>query len=140
MPIQPRSTTRRLNARLCESPCPGRSASKVPAAISCARKALTSPRSASHSGGRRIGSKRSSAVMAPNLFDELLHGSVTHSTRGDKGPEFVGAAGGHQVAERHGPMTFAAEVVAPGQHPQRETVQDVLLGEADGAMHLVRDR
>ena len=37
------------------------------------------------------------------------------------------------------PIAFVAEVVAPGQHAQREAMQHVLLGEADGAEHLMRD-
>ena len=36
-------------------------------------------------------------------------------------------------------MAFAAEIVAPGQHAQREAMQHVLAGEADGAEHLMRD-
>ena len=37
-------------------------------------------------------------------------------------------------------MTFVAEIVPPGQHPQREAVQHVLLGETDGAENLMRNR
>src|SRR5258708_1831553 len=63
MPSQPRSPTRRENSGASVSSRLGLCGSKVPAAISSARKARTSLRSFSHSGGRRIGSKRRAAVM-----------------------------------------------------------------------------
>ena len=74
-------------------------------------------------GGRRIGSKCSSA-----------------SSRGHQWPEFVGAATGDTPAKLRRPVAFVAEVVAPGQHTQREAVQHVLLRKADGAEDLMRDR
>ena len=55
--------TRRENSGASVSSRLGWCGSKVPAAISSARKARTSLRSCSHSGGRRIGSKRRAAVM-----------------------------------------------------------------------------
>ena len=36
-------------------------------------------------------------------------------------------------------MAFAAKIVAPRQHAQREAMQHVLVGEADRAEHLMRD-
>ena len=38
------------------------------------------------------------------------------------------------------PIAFIAEVVTPGQHPQREAVENVFLGETDGAEHLMCNR
>src|SRR5665647_3082652 len=63
MPIQPRSPTRRENSLASASSRLGLNGLKVPAAISSARNARTSLRNFSHSGGRRIGSKRRAAVM-----------------------------------------------------------------------------
>ena len=44
------------------------------------------------------------------------------------------------MAERRCPVALVAEVVPPREQPKREAVQDVLAGEADGAVNLVRDR
>src|SRR6476469_8297144 len=127
MPIQPLAPTRRENSLLCASPWPGWCGSNVPAAISSARNARTSWRSSSHSGGRRIWSKVSAEVMAGP------------SAGGDERPEFVRAARRDPVAEGGGPIALIAEVVAPGEHAQRVAVQDMLRGETDRAMHLMRD-
>ena len=106
----------------------GSCGSKVPAAISLARKARTSSRSASHSGGRRIGSKVSSVAMC-----RLLTAPPACGHR----PSAPLAA--TSVAELHRPGALVAEVVAPGPQPPREAMQHVLLREADGAQHLMRD-
>ena len=42
-----------------------------------------------------------------------------------------------RATELRGPVALAAEIVAPRQRAQGVAVQDVLAGEADGAMHLV---
>src|SRR5712691_13071721 len=127
MPIQPLAPTRRLNSGLWPSPCTTRAGSNVPAATSWEMNARTSRRSASHSGGRRIGSKRSSALM------------MLTSARRHQGPQLVGAAPGYEMAELDRPVALAAEIVAPGQEPQRVAVQNVLLGEADRAVYLMGD-
>ena len=123
MPIQPLAPTRWLKARLCESPWPGRCGSNVPAAISSARNARTSWRSASHSGGRRIWSNCRLAVIA-------------HATSGQNSSA---PRARDVLAELGRPIALVAEIVAPGEHAQREAMQDVLLGEADRAEHLMRD-
>src|SRR5260370_40270603 len=61
-------------------------------------------------------------------------------SRGEEGPEFLGAACGHPIAELRRPVALIAEVVPPGEQPERKAVQDMLPGEAYGAMNLVRDR
>src|SRR3954453_18943849 len=127
MPIQPLAPTRRENSLLCASPCPGWCGSNVPTAISSARNARTSWRRSSHSGGRRIWSKARLAVMA------------CPSAGGDERPEFVRAARRDLFAERGRPIALVAEIVAPGEHAQRVAMQDVLVGEAYRAMHLMRD-
>src|SRR5450631_2752641 len=63
MPSQPRWPTRRENSGTSLSSRLGLCGSKVPAAISSARKARTSLRNLTHSGGKRIGSKRRAAVI-----------------------------------------------------------------------------
>src|SRR3982751_5545420 len=67
MPIQPRAPTLRENAGTSMSSRFGLNGLKVPPAISSARNARTSLRNSTHSGGRRIGSKRRAAVMG-DLF------------------------------------------------------------------------
>src|SRR5688572_8317920 len=99
----------------------------VPASISWARNARTSWRSAWHSGGRRIASKVSSVAMPVSLAFRK------------HGPQPIGALGGDQLAELDRPGALVAEVVAPGPQAAREAMQDVLLGEADGAQHLMGD-
>src|SRR5262245_62057769 len=99
----------------------------VPASISLARKARTSSRSAWHSGGRRIASNvRSVAIYPPSPCRQHR-------------PQAIGAVGRDQPAELDRPGALVAEIVAPGPQAAREAVQDVLLGEADGAQHLVGD-
>src|SRR3979411_1962225 len=76
MPSQPRSPTRRENSGASLSSRWGLCGSKVPAAISSARKARTCLRSTSHSGGRRVGSKRRAAVILNLVSDEDVHVEV----------------------------------------------------------------
>src|SRR5258708_28037214 len=76
MPSQPCSPTRRENSGASVSSRLGVGGSRVPAAISSARKARTCLRSFSHSGGRRIGSKRRAAVVLDlvpnaNVFSKM---------------------------------------------------------------------
>src|SRR5215831_15315797 len=111
MPIQPRSPTFFENAGTSVSSRLGLNGEKVPAAISSARKARTSLRSCWHFSGRRIGSKRSAAVMTC-LFEERLAG-------GDQRPQLVGAARGDTLAEFDRPVAFRAEIVAPRQSAKR---------------------
>src|ERR1700730_9147090 len=54
-------------------------------------------------------------------------------------PCAVGSARGSDNAPELRPMARAAETVAPRQEAQGEAVQDVLLGEADRAVHLMGD-
>src|SRR5262249_7711692 len=99
--------------------------SRLPASISLAMNARTSPRSASHSGGRRMASNVSCVAMTASL------------ARREHRPQAVGALGGHQIAEFYRPSALIAEIVAPGPQAAREAVQRVFLREADGAEHLV---
>src|SRR5215467_1456465 len=101
--------------------------SKLPASISLAIKARTSLRNASHSGGRRMASNVSSVAMTASL------------ARREHRPQTVGTFGGHQVAEFDRPGALIAEIVTPRPQAARETMQRVLLGETDGAKHLVSD-
>src|SRR6476660_1786424 len=133
MPSQPLAPTRRENSGASVSSRLGLCGSKVPAAISSARKARTSLRNCSHSGGRRIGSKRRAAVIV-GLY---ASGSVLVSARGHQRPQFVGAPLGHELAELDRPVAFGTEIVAPCQRAQRIALQDVLDGETDRAMHLM---
>src|ERR1700752_1396227 len=110
MPIQPRSPTFLENAGTSVSSRLTLNGEKVPAAISSARNARTSLRSSTHLGGRRIGSKRSAAVMVSSL---------SKSARGHQGPQFVGAARGDALAKLDRPKTLRAEVVAPRQRAER---------------------
>src|SRR5215472_17599442 len=107
----------------------------------------TSRRSASHSGGRRIWSKRSSVLMFSSYFWSMMLSEnryplfgIMFLARRHQRPQIVVAARGHEIAQRDRPVTLVAEIVAPGKKPQREAVQDVLLGEADRAVHLMGDR
>src|SRR5262249_25448881 len=131
MPIQPLAPMRRLNSALQDSPCSGRDGSKVPAATSAAMKARTSRRTFSHSSGRRIWSKRSAAVMAFGYSvrrrPRVSARQSTAKTRQGRAPP--------PAAEPLGPVALVAEILAPGQRPQGVAVQDMLLGEADGAVH-----
>src|SRR5215212_8427181 len=136
MPSQPRAPTFLENSGTSVSSRLGWCGSNVPAAISSARKARTSLRNCSHSGGRRIGSKRRAAVIVG--LDFYLDKSVM-SARGDQRPQFIGAAVAYELAEFDRPKTFGTEIVAPGQRAQRIAMQDVLDGEADRAMHLMGD-
>ena len=83
----------------------------------------------SHSGGRRIWSKRRARVMRSSGQRAATSGQNSSAPRA-----------AIAVAERRRPVALVAEVVAPGQHAQRVAMQDVLVGEADRAMHLMRDR
>src|SRR4051794_11200477 len=58
----------------------------------------------------------------------------------DQRPELVRAARRYLVPELNRPGALVAEVVPPREHAQRVAVQDVLVGEADRAVHLMRDR
>src|ERR1700757_2896551 len=109
MPIQPRSPTLFAKAGTSVSSRFGLKGENVPAEISSARKARTSLRNCSHSGGRRIGSKRRAAVM---IMSRLLK-SLFASARGDQRPQFVGAPRGDALAEFHRPVALRAEIVAP---------------------------
>src|ERR1019366_7131667 len=131
MPIQPRSPTRLLKPGTSLSPPCGLCGSKVPAAISSARKARTSLRSFSHSGGRRMGSKRRAAVMSDLDFRAREYPQA--SARRHQRPQFVGAARGDPSAEFHRPVTFVAEIVAPGQRAHGVAMQDVFERVADRA-------
>src|ERR1700738_2453214 len=132
MPIQPRSPTRLEKPGTSLSwPC-GLCGSKVPRATSSARKARTSLRSLSHSGGRRIGSKRSAAVIV-DLFPKRL-------ARGDQRPQFVGAARRDALAEFDRPVAFMTKIVAPGQRAHGVAMQDVLERITDRAVNLMGDR
>src|SRR5215216_1728131 len=137
MPSQPRAPTFRENSGTSVSSRFGLCGSKVPAAISSARKARTSLRNSSHFGGRRIGSKRRAAVIVGLGF--CAGRSVLMSARGHQRPQFVGAAVAYELAELDRPVALGAEIVAPRQRAQRIAVQDVLDGEADRAMHLMGD-
>src|SRR4029077_5495518 len=75
IPSQPLAPTRRENSGASVSSRLGWYGSKVPAAISSARKARTSLRNCSHSGGRRIGSKRRAAVIGNLDFYAGEYGS-----------------------------------------------------------------
>src|SRR5438445_7190084 len=134
MPSQPRAPTLRENSGTSVSSRFGLCGSKVPAAISSARKARTSLRNSSHFGGRRIGSKRRAAVIVG--LDFYLDKSV-RSARGHQRPQFIGAAVAYELAELDRPVAFGTEIVAPGQRAQRIAMQDVLDGETDRAMHLM---
>src|SRR6266702_5482000 len=128
MPSQPLAPTLRENSGASVSSRLGLCGSKVPAAISSARKARTSLRSCSHSSGKRIGSKRRAAVMCFS----------PRSACGHERPQFIGATLGHELAELDGPVAFRTKVIAPSQRAQRIAVQNVLQREADGAVVLVR--
>src|ERR1700755_557300 len=121
MPSQPRAPTLRENSGASVSSRLGLCGSKVPAAISSARKARTSLRNCSHSGGRRIGSKRRAAVIV-GLY---ASGAVLVSARGYQRPQFVGAPLGDELAELNCPVAFGTEIVAPRQRTQRIAMQDV---------------
>src|SRR6478672_6361683 len=128
MPIQPLAPTLRLNSSLkAPSMPPPMLALRVPASISFARKARTSLRSATHSGGRRTGSNVNSVPIC-----------LSSPFRQHR-PQFLGTLGGDQMPKLHRPEALVAEVVAPGPQPAREAVQRVLLCEADGAQHLMGD-
>src|SRR5687767_4750857 len=74
--------------------------------------------------------------------DVLLMASsstVCASARGQLTPEAVGAGGGDATPQLDGPAALAAELGAPGPQPPGRKVQRVLVGEADGAVRLVRD-
>ena len=125
MPIQPLAPTRRLKARLWLSPWPGRSRHESAGGDFLGEKGAHLLRAASHIPAAG-GSDRNCRSM--------------RSSRRHQRPEVVGAAPRDQLAELCRPIAFAAEIVAPRQHAQREAMQNVFLGEADGAEHLMRDR
>src|SRR5688572_8481601 len=78
------------------------------------------------------------AKPAPETW-KLGERQILRSAGGEVGPEGVGAAGGHGGAELARPRAFAAELGAPRPEPARGEVERVLVGEADGAVRLVRD-
>src|SRR4030081_2160805 len=109
MPSQPFAPTLRENSGTSMSSRFGLNGLKVPPATSSARNARTSLRNCSHSGGRRIGSKRRAAVIGClDLLDKV-------SARGHQRPQFIGASVGDELAELDGPVTLGAEIVAPCQ-------------------------
>ena len=120
---------RRLNSLLCESPWPGRDGIE-------------------RAGGHFVGQERAHLVAQRVAFGrqaDLVEGEArghcsVQSARRDQRPEFFRAARRDPVAERDRPVALVAEVVAPGEHAQRVAMQDVLAGEADRAVHLMRDR
>ncbi len=61
-------------------------------------------------------------------------------TRGKKRPKLIGAALGDKLAELNCPLALIAEIVAPGPEPLGEAMQNMLLGETNGAVHLMGDR
>ena len=119
------------------------------AAAECAavRVAVARPVRIEGAGGDLLGEERAHLVRAASRIraaggsGSKLQVAVmcVHRER-DQRPEFVGAARGDHAAELGRPIAFVAEVVAPGEHAQREAMQHVLLGEADRAVHLMRDR
>src|SRR5580693_6070425 len=127
MPSQPRSPTRRENSRASASSRFGLCGSNVPAAISSARNLRTSLRSLTHSLGRRIGSKRRAAVIDVSPFVQAFRLKLS---RGHQRPQFIGAAGGDELAQFDRPVAFRAEIVAPGERAQTVAMQDVFDGEA----------
>src|SRR5688572_11062408 len=64
---------------------------------------------------------------------------VVRLTGGKIAPERVGAARGDGLTELARPRTLAAELGAPRPEPPRGEVERVLVGEADGAVRLVRE-
>ncbi len=60
-------------------------------------------------------------------------------SRDEIGPEGVGTARGDVPAQLAGPVALAAELRAPRPEPPRGEVERVLVGEADGAVDLMRD-
>ena len=55
-------------------------------------------------------------------------------------PELLGPALSNVPAKLGGPITFTAEILAPSQHPQCETMQDMFFSKTDRAKHLMCDR
>src|SRR5438105_9472375 len=62
------------------------------------------------------------------------------SSRRQGGPERVGSPAGDIAAERGRPPALAAELRAPGPEPPRDELEVMLVGEAEGAVDLMRDR
>src|SRR5258708_4254036 len=62
------------------------------------------------------------------------------SARGEERPERLGAALGDRPAQQGRPLALAAELGAPRPEPARDELELVLVGEADRAVDLVRDR
>src|SRR5262245_1875873 len=58
-------------------------------------------------------------------------------SRREIGPERVGSPRGDAAPELDGPRTFTAEFRTPRPEPARGEVERVLVGEPDGAVHLV---
>ena len=116
MPIQPLAPTRRLKSRLCESPWPR-------------------PMRIEGAGGDLLGQERAHLLRAaPRIRAAGGSGRIEaavimsiRSARRHQRPEIVGTAARDMLAELHRPIAFVAEVVAPGEHAQREAVQHVLL-------------
>src|SRR5581483_4449949 len=114
MPIQPLAATRLAKSLACElsSLRRGLFGSNVPLAISSARNARASRRKIWQDSGSRIGSK----VRAADMFRSV------RSARCHERPQIIGAAGADPVAEFDRPVTLVAEIVAPAERAQRETM------------------
>src|SRR5207245_3905841 len=66
--------------------------------------------------------------------------SAAQQSRRDGWPERVGSPAGDLPPERGGPPALTAELGAPGPEPPRDELEVVLVGEAERAVHLMRDR
>src|SRR4029079_7001318 len=117
MPSQPLAPTRRENSGASVSSRLGWCGSKVPAAISSARKARTSLRNCSHFSGRGTGSKRRAAVIV-GLDCYAGKSVILTSARGHEGPQFIGAPDADELADLDCPVAFGTEIVAPGERTQ----------------------
>src|SRR5580700_239375 len=61
------------------------------------------------------------------------------SAPGEEGPDAVRSLARRQAAKLQRPDALDAELVAPGPEPPRQLMQAMLVGEADGAMHLMHN-
>src|SRR5690348_2152216 len=64
---------------------------------------------------------------------------VLCSALSEERPDAVRALGRHQPTKFQRPGALDAELVAPRPESPRELMQAMLVGEADGAVHLVHD-
>src|ERR1700733_7940344 len=126
MPIQPLAPTFLANSAALSPRRP--LGLKVPASISCLRKARTSLRNSLHAGGSSIGSNWNVLVIAASR-------SSCHER-----PQRIGAGGGDHAPQPLGPQRLVAEFLAPTPEAARRMVQRVLVGKAHRAVHLMRDR